>query len=258
MENMSHFTNTSARLLGLSSAFAMSFVLAAQAQDTAATTVDTTIDTVVDTATDAVAPAVNAVVDALTPNDTATAETDTAAQDATEAAPALSTGTPVENNVGRTYTLETHGEWDVRCIKAPEGQQDPCNISKILKDETGNDVAEFSLFYLGRGEVEAGGTVVTPLETLLTEQVTMSVDGQNGRRYPYAFCNQIGCVAQFGLTSADVTAFKKGGQATVRTVPAPSPKNPVLLDVSLSGFTAAYTRVKELTLEAREKAAAAQ
>jgi invasion protein IalB len=46
-----------------------------------------------------------------------------------DAAEILSMGTEVTdpNEVGTSYTLSTHGDWELRCIKAAEGQ-DPCNL----------------------------------------------------------------------------------------------------------------------------------
>lgn len=188
--------------------------------------------------------------------DADTAETSTPAE--TPAPTGLSTGTPVEDNIGRTYTLETHGDWEIRCINAPEGTEDPCNMYQLLQDAEGNDVSEFTLFHYGQGEVEAGATIVTPLETLLTEQLTITVDGANGRRYPYSFCNPIGCYARVGMTANDIASFKKGAKAVVTLTPFATPNKSVPLDVSLSGFTAAYARVTELNIAARAANSAAQ
>ncbi|RPE71451.1 invasion protein IalB [Pacificibacter maritimus] len=192
-----------------------------------------------------------------------------AAQEATKetdaAAAGLSTGTPVEGEpkYGSTYTLEEHGDWEIRCILTPDEQTDPCNLYQLLTDEDENPVAEFSLFHLGAGEVEAAATVVTPLETLLTGQITLAVDGANARRYPFSFCTPMGCNARLGLTKADVDSFKKGNTATVSMVPLGAPDVLVDLDVSLTGFTAGFAKVSEINavtraeaLEAAEKAKA--
>lgn len=159
----------------------------------------------------------------------------------------LSAGTPVEANegVGQPYTLETHGDWDIRCLKAPEGQPEPCSLYQLLKDETGNDVAEVSLFHLGQGDVEAAMTITTPLETNLTQMLTFFVDEQNGRRYPFQFCTQAGCFVRAGLPAAEIEQFKKGAAGQVLIAPVGA-KQPLKLTMSLGGFTAAYTKVTEL------------
>lgn len=165
----------------------------------------------------------------------------------------LSAGTPItpESNVGRAYTLETHGDWEVRCINAPEGQVDPCSMYQLLKDEDGTEVAEVALFHVGSEEVEAAATFTTPLETLLTAQLALFVDGENGRRYPFQFCNRVGCFVRAGLTTADVDLLKKGSEGMVGIVPLGRTDEPVRLTLSLTGFTAAYTKVTELNEAAK-------
>jgi len=149
--------------------------------------------------------------------------------------------------LGERYSKAKHGDWDLACIKI-EADVDPCSLLQILKDDQGNAVAEVSLFRLEEGgQAVAGATIIVPLETLLPAQVTISVDGAPGKRYNYSFCNQIGCVAQIGLTQADIDAFKKGGKATVSLVPAPAPDQVIALPMSLSGFTAGYDVVDVVT-----------
>lgn len=176
-----------------------------------------------------------------------------------ETVPGLSTGTPVDeaNGVGTPYNLETHGDWNINCLKAPEGQSDPCSMFQLLKDEQENPVAEMSLFHFGNGEIDAVATVTVPLETLLTEQLTLTVDGANGRRYPFTACSPSGCQARIGLTAGDVTLLKKGAKATLTVVPYNAPDVKVPASVSLTGFTAAYNRVTEIGLAARAAAESA-
>ena len=66
------------------------------------------------------------------------------------------------------------------------------------------------------------------------------MDGSQGRRYPYTFCAAIGCVARFGMSQADVNAFKAGNAATLTVVPARAPDQKVQVKVSLNGFTAGF------------------
>ncbi|MCK0143574.1 invasion associated locus B family protein [Aliiroseovarius sp. F20344] len=175
--------------------------------------------------------------------------TETTTEDATtEQAPApqpsVDLGEPVdgERQPGRTYVEKVSGDWERKCIVLPEGRgEDPCQLYQLLKDETGNPVAEISMGKLPEGgQAIAGATVVVPLETLLTQQLTISVDGAQGRRYPFRFCTQQGCVANIGFTAAEVTGFKNGAKATVSIVPAAAPDQRVNLTMSLSGFTAGY------------------
>lgn len=166
----------------------------------------------------------------------------------------LSTGQEVIS-IGDTYIRSEHADWDLRCIKTEEGQQDPCQLYQLLEDQNGNSVAEINLFNLPEGDkLAAGATIVTPLETLLTQQVVLSVDGGKAKVYPFTFCTRIGCYARVGFTEGDVAAFKRGNQAKIVVVPAQAPDQKVELTVSLSGFTAGFTAVTE----ARKPAEAAE
>lgn len=155
----------------------------------------------------------------------------------------LSMGTEVTDAaaVGTPYIREAFGDWALRCLVAEEGTADPCQLYQLLYDEDGNSVAEISMFPLPSGSrAAAGATIVVPLETLLTEQLQISVDGSPTRQYPFTFCNRAGCVARVGFTAEDISLFKRGNAATLRMVPAVSPENQVILNISLSGFTAGY------------------
>ena len=175
----------------------------------------------------------------------ATAENPGAAPDTTPADPAegLDMGTPLDDGqpaVGEAYTRETFGDWSLQCMKAPEGP-DPCQLYQLLRDGDGNAVAEILMFPLPPGSrAAAGATIVAPLETLLTEQVVITVDGGTAKTYPFTFCNAGGCVSRAGFTAEDVAAFKAGAAATLRIVPAAAPDQVVELTISLSGFTAGF------------------
>ena len=159
-------------------------------------------------------------------------------------------GQSIEPAVGEPYERETFGDWSVRCIKAPEGEEERCNLYQLLINDAGVSVAEFNMFRLPEdGRVAAGANIVVPLETFLLEQLTLAVDGQNARVYPYRFCNRAGCVARVGFTQAEVDEFKRGAAGSLRIVPAAAADTEVVLDISLSGFTAAYDSITPVPVE---------
>ncbi len=142
-----------------------------------------------------------------------------------------------EREAGTTYTAEVYGDWERKCTSNPEGE-DPCHLYQLLKDSTGQATAEINMLTLPAGsQAAAGATVIVPLQTLLTQQLTIAIDGGQTKRYPFKFCTQIGCIAQIGLTNDEVGAFKRGAAATVTIVPAGAPDQRVTLNMSLSGFT---------------------
>ncbi|MEO0380401.1 MAG: invasion associated locus B family protein [Pseudomonadota bacterium] len=145
--------------------------------------------------------------------------------------------------VGETYVAETNGDWDVRCIKAEEGVEEPCQMYQLMSDSSGSPVAEVSIFRLPEGgRAVAGATIVVPLETSLPQQLTIQVDNGSARRYPYAFCNTIGCYSRVGLVAEEVASFRAGNSATVTIVPALAPDQKVEVKMSLSGFTASFNK----------------
>lgn len=161
----------------------------------------------------------------------------------------LSTGTL---EVGTTYIADEYGDWEMRCISAPEGQPDPCQLYQLLADQDGNAVAEFNLFDVpDEGDLAAGATIVTPLDTLLTGQLRLAVDSSQPRVYPFSFCQAIGCFVRLGLSNADLAAFRAGNSATIAIVPLPAPDQVVALTMSLSGFTAGLEALEAHNVEAQ-------
>jgi invasion protein IalB len=154
----------------------------------------------------------------------------------------LALGEPVDGagGLGEPYVGAEFTDWVLRCVRTDTGN-DPCQLYQLLADEQGNSVAEISVFPLPDGqEAEAGVTIITPLETLLTEQVVMRVDEAQPKRYPFTFCSAVGCVSRIGLLPEEVDSFRRGSRAQVRIVPAAAPDQQVILDVSLAGFTAGF------------------
>ncbi|MFO1210648.1 MAG: invasion associated locus B family protein [Amaricoccus sp.] len=138
---------------------------------------------------------------------------------------------------------DTFGDWQVRC--APDGNQ--CMMYQLALDNAKNPVAEVSILKLpDTAEADAGVTVVTPLGTLLTAGVAIQVDTGDTQRYPFAWCSQVGCFARFGLTKPAIDAMKRGKSGKISLVSVGRPEAPVVLALSLSGFTAAFESLQPL------------
>ncbi len=146
-------------------------------------------------------------------------------------------------NTAADATSEIHGDWDLQCAK--EGAEPrPCRLYQLMKDQSGNPISEVTIFKLPapEGDAVAGATIIVPLETLLPAQLTIAVDGENAQRYPFAFCNQVGCVSRIGLTAADIEGLKAGSMAAIVIVPAAAPDQVVNVTMSLKGFTSAIDK----------------
>ncbi|MGO4854836.1 invasion associated locus B family protein [Phaeovulum sp. W22_SRMD_FR3] len=168
---------------------------------------------------------------------------------------ALSMGaeaTPGPDAVGSEYVAATQGDWEQRCVRTEDGK-DPCQLYQLLKDGDGNHVAEISIFPLPAGQpAAAGATIITPLETLLTEQVAIQVDTATAKVYPFTVCARVGCISRVGFTAAEIEGFRKGNKATISIVPAAAPDKKVELAMSLKGFTAGYEAVSTANAAAQK------
>lgn len=160
-------------------------------------------------------------------------------------APADATATaPAADGVGEPYVQETFDAWQLRCVRTEDGS-DPCQLYQLLKEkESDKPISEISIVALPEGgEAVAGATVIVPLETLLTQQLNITVDAGATKRYPFTFCTEVGCVARVGFTKEDIDGFKKGAIARISVVPVADPTRTVDVDISLKGFTAGFEAV---------------
>ena len=158
------------------------------------------------------------------------------------AAEKFSTGEVVESTpaMGEYYVKCSFGDWTQHCLKT-EQTQDPCQLFQLMHTPDGSPVAEYNLNPIqSDGLVIAGVNVITPLETLLTQQLTIQVDDENAKIYPFAFCVQMGCVARIGLTEDDLDSYRSGARAIITMFPAAAPTQPERLTLSLTGFTAGH------------------
>ena len=171
-------------------------------------------------------------------------DTETAAPAADPAAPEAAVPGAIGDGMGEPYVAEAFEAWELRCVRTEDGS-DPCQLYQLLTDqETGKPVAEISLLALPEGsEAVAGATIIVPLETLLTQQLTITIDKGKTKRFPFTFCAEVGCVARVGFTKDDIESFKKGSVATVSVVPVAAPDRTVDVDISLKGFTAGFEAV---------------
>ena len=93
-------------------------------------------------------------------------------------------------------------------------------------------------------DLAGAANVITPLGTLLTAGVRLSVDGGRERVYPFTTCDRQGCLAQLGFTEEEMGQFRRGAKARLVVVPFEAPDQPAELTMSLSGFTAGMAAVE--------------
>ena len=151
----------------------------------------------------------------------------------------------IADGEGEAYVADTFGDWTKLCQRLPDAD-DPCGLTQLLTDPEGGPMAEITVFRLQPGgEAVAGANIVTPLGTVLTQQISIRVDGGNPRRYPFFFCDVSGCYAQIGLTAGMVESFRRGNEATLTIASVMAPDQPIELSLSLMGFTAGFSALPE-------------
>ncbi len=162
------------------------------------------------------------------------------AQDSDQPAPDESLAQP------QLYVAAEHGDWELRCLET-DAAFDPCQLYQLMEDEEGNSVAEITLFPLpGDSRAVVGATIATPLDTLLTRQVTISIDDGIARRYPFTYCSVQGCFSRIGFTQEEVDALRRGNAAKIIIVPLAATDTEVVLTMSLKGFTAGHNALLAL------------
>ncbi len=162
-------------------------------------------------------------------------------------------GQPAAPKVGQPYVRDSFGKWQIRCVKAPEGQTDPCLMVQVITDGKGAPVAEFRIQPLeGNGPAVAGVEVVTPLGTLLTENVILTIDGSTPKQYPFLWCDRGGCIARIGLTKEELEKLRKGKRAVITIRSIANPQQPIPLLLPLEGFTDAWKGLAGATAQARK------
>ena len=93
--------------------------------------------------------------------DTAAAASDSTAETtANEPGSDLSMGQDTAPAIPQPYFGDEHGDWKLQCFPV-EGQDDPCNLYQLLKDEQGTEVAEVAIFRLPAGGQAVAGATIT-------------------------------------------------------------------------------------------------
>ena len=136
----------------------------------------------------------------------------------------------------------TFRDWQIICSPEVEGQPQTCEMYQLLMDSANSPIAELSIAALPLGsEFSAGATVTTPLETFLPTGMGFRIGNEENMRVEgFRVCTVVGCVVRMGLSPDEIDRMKAGSNATVIIAPFVAIDQPVEINVSLAGFTAAY------------------
>lgn len=163
-------------------------------------------------------------------------------------APDLNLGAEVETNQTNEMPAdaqddierEKFGDWDVAC--PPDGKN--CAMAQIGNDEGGTPVLEMVVRKLSE-PLEVGDRtavavldVITPLGVVLTEGLSVTIDGGRKESAPFQICTEQGCLVREPVDNDLITRLKRGRSAVISVVAAN--QGEVKATLSLSGFTKAF------------------
>lgn len=151
---------------------------------------------------------------------------------------------------GQPYLVAEHRDWQVICTRLEAEGPEICEMYQLLNEASGQPIAEISIAALpDQGDIRAGATITTPLETFLPAGVGFrtSADAETMRIEQFRVCSAVGCVVRMGLAQDEIDAMQRGSEAFLTIVPFVAIDQPVDIRISLLGFTAALTEVRQRT-----------
>lgn len=155
------------------------------------------------------------------------------------ATPALQPGTAPGDSQG-AVTRDKIGDWDVACQQGGKN----CAMAQIGNDASGTPVLEMIVRKLeeplevGERTAIAVLDVITPLGVVLTENLSVSIDGGRPESAPFQVCTEQGCLVREPIDNDLIARLKRGNSAVVSVIA--MNQGEVKASLSLAGFTKAY------------------
>lgn len=138
---------------------------------------------------------------------------------------------------------ETYNDWIVEC-GAVEGGGRFCRMAQQLT-QSGAKKPVLSVFIRAKPD-DSGAlmTLIGPLGISLAGGITVAVGENRLVEADFLTCRPIGCMARKELGAEAIAAFRAGNEAIVTM--ASMNGDAIAIGVSLSGFSAAWTRLQAL------------
>ena len=144
---------------------------------------------------------------------------------------------------------EQHGSWFVIC-QQPAGQELECTMTQPVLNNQGTPAATVNIFPVTDSNLfTAAAVILTPLGTNLENGISLAVDSNSPRRYGFKFCLVDGCLARIGLLKSEVGSMKAGSVWRMVLYEGENVDNPLIFDMSLTGFTNAFDRLVQVVEE---------
>jgi len=136
---------------------------------------------------------------------------------------------------------KTFGDWKIRCNSAT-GAPSKCQMfQNVAVKESGRTIMQMIVGYIDDVPSPVG-VITLPLGVYLPMGLTIQID--KGQTYKMGFenCSANGCRVRFSIEDALLGTFKSGNTANVTSYN--MARKPVLIPISLKGFTAALGQLR--------------
>lgn len=145
---------------------------------------------------------------------------------------------------GASSLTETHGDWTVSCRLTQQDKQpvQRCSLSQQQTDNQRRRTLAIELQPKGDG---MDGVMVLPFGLAVTQKITLTIDEtEQAFELPFSTCLPAGCLVPVTFDAAATKALRQG--TTLAITAAAANGGEVKLAVSLTGFTSALDRTREL------------
>jgi len=139
--------------------------------------------------------------------------------------------------------------WTVTCVTAEERQ---CRmVQELIQDKTGQ---RLSALIVEKGEAEEFSfTVLAPFGLAVSDGVSLAIDEEPLFEAVFATCMPSGCLVPLAADKNSVEKMKAGDTLTATALAAASGQ-PVNIEFSLQGFSAAHSRLEDLVISSNGSA----
>jgi invasion protein IalB len=146
---------------------------------------------------------------------------------------------------GATTLRETHGDWAVSCVSAPQNGA-PGKVCTFSQEQANGQSRQRVLAVeLRPTGSSAEGTLVLPFGLALEQGAQLQIDeGQVQAPLRFRTCVPAGCLVNLSFDDKALEALRKGSSLKIRV--AAEGGREVTLAVSLRGFAGALDRTKAL------------
>jgi invasion protein IalB len=147
-----------------------------------------------------------------------------------------------QNNAQTKPQTQQHDDWLEVCVE--QNNQTRCQAQQTLQRKTQQGAMRMLQVTVSQdAQGNLGLQLITPLGINVASGLLLKVDEGKESQIPFLTCLQDGCLGIHKLDDNLLSAMKRGNVAKVAFRPF-NQQQPLVIDVSLKGFTAAMQKVE--------------